>query len=653
MSEQRTTYSGRLVWVIDDDEMVLRLAEDFLRAQGFNVKTFMDARRALDLFPAVPPDLIVLDVMLPGLDGFEFCIQVRALAGGLEVPILMMTAHEDDGSISRAFEAGATDFVIKPVNWTIETNRLRYMLRAADTARELRRTEQDMRQARENWERTFNAISDVVTVLDGDLKVVRANAFTSDALNKPLSEILGRHCYDLFQGRTQPCEGCPVVRAFQTGSAQSGEIPYRRPGGDWLITASPMADRNGRMFQAVHVAHDLSSHKQLEEKYRQAQKLETVGTLAGGIAHEFNNLLQVVMAWSELLLADSTSPEMTSALGSIRDAAKRGRSLSEQLLTFSRRGAHKADRRPLDLNRLAEEILKILPRILPWSVKMELDLAHAPVLVNADSAQLQQVILNLAANASQAMPDGGSLKISVKAVRLDARSIEVPPGASGGCYALLEMIDTGHGMDKKTLGRIFDPFFTTRSVGQGTGMGLSIVYGIVHEHGGHIVVDSEPGAGSRFRVYFPSLLAEPVPSASAPATTETAVVTAGTHVLVVDDEAPIRQMLLRYLSRAGFAVSVASSGEEALAHYKACTSKPDLVVLDIGMPGMGGMKCLEAIRAFDHDACVLVATGYGLDDLRDRATELGAAGLLSKPYELRDLGEKIHRLLAAREGASL
>lgn len=643
MTEPRKLYSGRLVWLIDDDSTVLRIAEAQLNAQGFRVRCFSDPMCALEDFRGSPPDILVLDVMMPGIDGFEICARIRAFPGGTEVPILMVTALEDANSINRGFEVGATDFAMKPINWTIETHRLRYMLRSADTARALRSKESETRQARENWERTFNAISDVVTVLDNDLRIVRANAFTSVSLGKPLPEIIGHHCFELFQGRNMPCEGCPVLRTFATGTSQSGEIPYSRPGGDMLITGSPVTDPDGRVDQVVHVAHDLSQHKLLEEKYRQSHKLEAIGTLAGGIAHEFNNLLQVVLAWSELLASDANTTEMTTGLTAISDAAKRGRALSEQLLTFSRRGSQRADRRPIDLNRLAEDLMNLLPRILPRTVKLELARGDHPAIVNADSAQMQQVVLNLAANASQAMPEGGQIQIRVQEVHLPLNHADRPPGAADIPYILLEVGDTGHGMDKRTLARIFDPFFTTRTVGQGTGLGLSIVYGIVKEHGGHIVAASEEGKGSVFRVYIPAY----VPPAPAPTPPPGADLppNALPSIMVVDDEAPIRIMLQRFLTRAGYQVTLAADGEEAIQRYEESTPKPSLVILDVGMPGMGGIRCLETLRKLDPHARVLVATGYGLDDIREKIHALGALALIPKPYELKDIAEQIQELL--------
>jgi CheY-like chemotaxis protein len=282
------------VWVVDDDETVLMLAEDVLAADGFHVETFSEPARALEAVALGLPDIIVLDVLMPSLDGFEFCSRLRANPVGKDVPVLMATSLDDPSSINRAYEAGATDFAAKPLNWAIETHRLRYMLRAAETAQLLKSREQETRQAKEDWERTFNSFSDIVTLLSPDLKVIRANSATATALQRPLENIIGAHCHQLFQDADVPCPNCPIVQAIQTGAPASVEKRYRNPAAECLLTCAPVTDNEGRLLHLVHVARDLTEHKQLETEYRHAQKMEAMGTLAGGIAHDFNNLLAVV-----------------------------------------------------------------------------------------------------------------------------------------------------------------------------------------------------------------------------------------------------------------------------------------------------------------------------------------------------------------------
>lgn len=630
----------RRVWVIDDDETLLLLAQAAL-ASDFAVEVFKDAREAETAFARGLPELVVLDVMLPGMNGFEFCARLRTQPGGQDVPVLMMTFLEDAEAIHKAYEAGATGFVTKPINWVIEIHRLRYMLRAAETARELRQKEEETRQAKEAWEKTFNSIHDLVTVVDGEHRILQANAATVSALGLPITSILGRHSYELFEGLTQPGPNCPVARVLKTGQANTAEIKYKLPASVRLISASPIRSADGRVTQIVQVARDLTEQKQLEAQLRHVQKMEAVGTLAGGVAHEFNNLLQAVLGSAELLrmTRDQDSADQAE-IRSILEAAKRGGTLTRQMLTFSRRGAQWTEKVPLNLNDIITSVRALLNRTLPKNVLIRLELAPDLKKIKADADQLQQVLVNLAMNSAQAMPDGGEISI---------RTINCPRGtgaASATDYVCLSFGDNGHGMDRQTMDRIYEPFFTTRGVGKGTGLGLSVVFGIVKEHLGDIICESQVGIGTRFDIHLPAVSEVTADLRTVASATKDEAFIPPT-ILVVDDEEPLRKALLRVLGRMGFHVLSEPDAPSALKTYSTSARRPSLVVLDLGLPGMSGWECLEKLRIVDSSAVVLVATGYGGDDLEDRARSLGAAGILMKPYDLAALVEKVRLLLPA------
>ncbi len=632
------------VWVIDDDETLLILAQEALGSYEIEVGVFSDPRAAVAQLPAGLPDLIVLDVLLPHLNGYEFCAQLRSQPGGQDVPVLMMTFLDDAEAIHKAYEAGATGFVTKPINWHIEVQRLRYMLRAADIARQLRQKEEEARQSKEAWEQTFNAIEDIVTVVDREFQILKANRATEVALQRPLRQILGQRSYELFEGRSVPAPNCAVARALQTGQPCSVECNYKFPPSVRLVAASPVRSVDGQVVQVVQVARDLSEQKRLEGQLRHVQKMEAVGTLAGGVAHEFNNLLQAVIGSAELLkMTKAPGDEDLVEIGAILEAAKRGGALTRQMLTFSRKGALWTEKVAVNLNDVVATVRAMLTRSLPKNVAVELQLAEDLRRLKGDPDQLQQVIINLAMNSSQAMSKGGKLVITTAnaaAGTLAVASEDAAPAES----VVLTVTDTGEGMDRATLDRMYEPFFTTRGVGKGTGLGLSVVFGIVKEHLGDIHCDSRVGVGTTFQIRFPAVLESTAPRAAAP------LVPAGGKltILVVDDEAPLRTALQRVLERLGFAVLVEPDGPNALKTFAHHPRRPDLVILDLGLPVMTGWECLEKLRTIDPTARVLVATGYGGDDLENRACSLGAAGILMKPYDLAALAEKVRTILGVK-----
>lgn len=621
------------------------LAEDILTSGGFQAETFSDPVCALATVGLRRPDIIVLDVMMPGLDGFEFCSRLRANPASLDVPVLMVTSLDDPSSIDRAFEVGATDFATKPLNWAIETHRLRYMLRAAETAHLLKSKEQETRVAKEEWERTFNSISDIVTLLTPDLRVVRANLATVTAVQKPIESIIGTHCYQLFQNSDVPCPDCPIVQASKTRTPVSGEKRYRNPAADCLLTGAPVTDEGGRLLHVVHIARDLTEQKQLETEYRHAQKMDALGTLAGGIAHEFNNLLTVVYGYADFIKDDPlATKDQKECAGTISSTARRGAELSKQLLAFSRKGLAKSEKRPLQCNDVVRDVMKLLQRVLAKNVIIRTHLADDLCQISGSADHIHQAVMNLAVNASQAMPGEGTLTIETRNVRLHTADCHLHPELRPGDSILVTVSDTGCGMDKQTMQRIYEPFFTTKKVGEGTGLGLSFVYGVVKEHGGHILCYSELGVGTTFKIYIPALRATDE-TTSAQAKARSAAQGGNETILIVDDEAHIRNVARNALTKVGYTVITAGDGESALLRHAEERNRLRLVVMDLGMPGMGGWECLRRLHALNPSLPVLITTGYGGQELPERARREGAAGFISKPYHIETLYRSVREVL--------
>ncbi len=387
---------------------------------------------------------------------------------------------------------------------------------------------------------------------------------------------------------------------------------------------------------------DITPQKRLEAQILQAQKMEAVGILAGGIAHDFNNLLQTILGYSEILLMDDQNRSIPNQeLNQIKHAAKRGAELTQQLLTFSRKVQSKL--RPVNLNQEVRQVEKLLQRTIPKMIEVELVLEDDLKTVHADPAQIEQILMNLAVNARDAMPEGGKITIHTQNVTLDKLFCKDHLGAKPGHHVRLTVSDTGHGMDEKTLRQIFDPFFTTKGVGKGTGLGLAMVYGIIKSHGGYIHCVSEKGKGTTFNIYFP--VAEQVMVEKKPRGEEKEPRGGQETILVVDDEESILNFGEKFLRTYGYTVLKASNGEECLNIYREKKDIIDLIILDLIMPGMGGHKCLKELLKMNPKAKVIIASGYSADGFPKNLVEAGAKAFINKPYDVNQIFRAIREVL--------
>ncbi len=407
-------------------------------------------------------------------------------------------------------------------------------------------------------------------------------------------------------------------------------------------------EADGNVIAVQCYFRDITDQRRMEEEKKaleaqlvQAQKLEAVGTLAGGISHDFSNLLQIIQGYAEMLLMGrkETEPGYCS-LQQIFGAARRGAELTRQLLTFSRKVESK--KRPLNLNQEIKQLTQLLTRTLPKMIEIEVHLAEDLTYVYADSVQVEQVLMNLAVNAKDAMPEGGKLVIETKDVSLDEEDCKSNPGVRPGDYIRLTVSDAGHGMDEETLAHIFEPFFTTKDAGKGTGLGLSMVFGIIKNHDGHITCSSKPGQGTNFEVYWPTR--ESIEDRSEEEIVDTPQVGTET-ILLVDDEEPILALGEQNLSKLGYQVITATDGESALELYRQEKEQIDLIILDLMMPGMGGMKCLQKILEFDPDAKVVISTGYFFTNGPEQEIERSPRGYLNKPFDIRDMLKVVREVL--------
>jgi PAS domain S-box-containing protein len=513
-----------------------------------------------------------------------------------------------------------------------------------------------VRESEEKLQRVTEAVPGVVYQYEAGPGDADRFTFVSDRA----LEFLGAYPEDVLAdascawGRVNPDDRAAMHEVFQrhmvTLAPWSFDFRVTSPEGrvQWLrdiATALPGREPGQSIWSGVIL--DVTERKRLEEELLQSQKMDSLGRLAGGVAHDFNNVLTVIRGYADVLMNEFADADpRQSEVKEIRRAAERATALTRQLLAVSRRQVLVT--RPLDLNQLVSEMERMLRRVIGEDISILTQAADDAGWVRADTGQLEQVMLNLAVNARDAMPRGGTLTIETRRIvvsepsRDHPRARRVPPGD----WAMLRMSDTGSGMDATTLSKVFEPFFTTKPVGEGTGLGLSTVYGIVQQSNGHITVDSAPGAGTTFRVFLPRFEQSDEPEIEAP---RRRAITPRTGrratVLLVEDDDSVRQLTQRVLDEFGYDVIEARSGVEALARIHEGTTRIDAVVTDVVMPGMSGREMADRLRGTRPGLPVLFLSGYTGDEVM-LGEDAPNQSFLQKPYSPDSLAAALDELLA-------
>ncbi len=497
------------------------------------------------------------------------------------------------------------------------------------------RAERQLVESEANYRRALEQASDAIVVSDRQGAILEVNARTEEILGYPREEIVGRRLEDFLPSEDR--ERKPLrLRDLPEGGSLLAERRLQRKNGsraDVEISARDLGD--GR-FQAI--IRDISERRRLEEQLRQAQKMEAVGQLTGGIAHDLNNLLTVVLANSEMMAADLPPgrDDLKGDLGELQAAARRGAQMIRKLLSFSRHAP--LTYQVLDLGRVVGDLLGTLRRLLPAHIEVEFLREKEAIKVLADSGAIEQVLLNLATNARDAMPRGGTL-------HLETRRVDVarpPDGALPGSYGCLVVRDTGIGMDERVRARAFEPFFTTKPPGEGSGLGMAMIYGLTQQHGGFLELDSELGKGTTIRAYFP-LARDDQPLAELGTTTP--VLHGGVEqILLVEDEDGLRRVAQRALERVGYKVITASDGLEAVEAYRK-TPTVDLIITDVVMPKLGGLALYRTLRQEGHTVRFLFTSGYAAHEIVRGDLPESELSLLQKPWTLADLTQRVREVL--------
>jgi PAS domain S-box-containing protein len=614
------------ILIVDDMDVNVLLLDSILRQGGYsNVRGVLDSRQALDVFAEYEPDLVLLDLMMPHVDGFQILERLQPLLAQRPfLPIVVLTADASPESKRRALGSGANDFLCKPLDAAEVLLRVKNLLetRLLYLQQQQRADDRIKEQAA-----LIDRASDAIFVLDLEQRITFWNQGAEAIFGRKAEHVIGREVRSVL-GEGPLDEATRTVREC---GQWTGELRPRDASGSELALASRwtlMADAGGRPKSILVIATDVTERKKLEAHLLRVQRLESIGLLAGGIVHDLNNILAPILMAVDLLQLNRGVP--SSMVATLRSSAQRGSELVKQILTFARGGASSAE--PTDLRHLVGEVLHMAQQTFPKSINILADVPADLWRVEADVTQMHQVLMNLCVNARDAMPDGGDLTIS-------CRNTEVPEGTAPGRYVVIGVQDAGTGIAPAIADKIFDPFFTTKEAGKGTGLGLAMVAEIVNKHGGFVRVTSGVGRGSRFDVHLPALWELATPR-SEPAS-HVLPAGHGELVLVVDDEAGLRRMVAMMLEATGYRVMTAQNGAEALAIFEEQRDRIAVVLTDMMMPLMDGATMIRALRHLDPQVRIIAASGVSVNTP-------GANEYLQKPYSAERLLTTVRDALATR-----
>jgi PAS domain S-box-containing protein len=506
-----------------------------------------------------------------------------------------------------------------------------------------KQAEEALRESEDRYRSLVENVGLGVTLIGADYRIRSVNPAQARLFGKAPEQLIGKECFREFEKRNSICPHCPGKIAMETG--RPAETEQQGIHDDGLthmarVQAYPMLDSSGRTTGVIAVTEDITQQRQLEAQYRQAQKMEAVGRLAAGVAHDFNNQLTIILGYCELLLKDGKGGDaLREAMKQIHQAACRAQSTTSHLLSFSRKQILRPE--VVDPGELLQEMRNPVSRMIGEDVQLQVVASPGVPSIFVDKSGLQQAIMNLVVNARDAMPKGGQLVIRTSRVELGQSDAAQYPEGRAGQWVLLEVIDTGVGMDRQTLDRVFDPFFTTKEVGKGTGLGAPMVQGFISQSHGFMGYATEVGKGTTVRLFLPpadSVVTQENAATVAPPASSKAKET----ILVVEDEEGVRQFIVRALQQQGYQIIEAASPAEALELVCQEACHFDLLVTDVVMPEMTGYELAERLKVGRKSLAVLFVTGY-----TDEPPTEGAM-VLHKPFSLEKLMAGVEQSLASR-----
>ncbi|TEU13824.1 MAG: response regulator [Anaerolineales bacterium] len=647
------------ILIVDDDASSCATLARILISKGYQTDTAATGHQALEKVEGQSFNVALVDIRLPDVDGTDLLGPFRERQP--DMAVVLVTAYASIQSAVQALNQGAAAYIVKPMDMdgmlaTVRQvlDRQRLVVENRRLYEEIQRELAERKRAQEALAREGNllrtlmdSLPDSVFVKDRECRFIAANAAQLRLLGLQAQEqLIGRMDADFLPAETAEkrlVEDQYVIHSGQPILEQE-RVTDRKGSVRWLlVTKVPLRDSQGRIVGLVGVSRDVTQHKSLQDQLRQAEKIEAIGRLAGGIAHDFNNHLMVINNEARFILddLDPDSP-LHEGLAAICQAGESAAELTSKLMSLSR--SERRETRVLNLNQVLEGMSTMLRRVIAEDVNLVMRLDQHVGKVRADPVEFERIVVNLAVNARDAMPTGGTLTLETANVELDEAGVKAFPVASPGPFVLLAITDTGSGMTPEVRERIFEPFFTTKKGGAGTGLGLATVYRVVSEAGGGIAVDTEPGQGTTFRIYWPRL--EERQERRHPRSPAEALPQGSETVLVVDDEDYVRSLAVRMLRGLGYNVLAASTGPEAIQLCKTSDQRIDLLLTDVVMPGMNGREVVDALSSADPDLGVVYMTGYGLQII-------GKAGLdpshplVQKPFTTEKLAATVREALDA------
>jgi two-component system, cell cycle sensor histidine kinase and response regulator CckA len=587
-------------------------------------------------------DLLLISEIVRGTTGPEILATLRKTHK--MPPAVLLAEHWNERAMRQAFSAGATDYLHKR---TLTFAKLCSAIRAGVCLPYKENRSHEAEDQLRKLSRAVEQSGDLVIITDRDGVIEYVNPAFRALTGYSSQEVLGRKPNLLKSGLQDRAYYKKLWETVVSGNVFRGVLANKKKNGELFYaekSIAPVRDASGNITHFISNDRDITERRKLEAQLLQAQKMDAIGQLAGGVAHDFNNLLMVISSYAELSL-DSLTPEhpLHQKLNEILKASQRAADLTRQLLAFSRKQIQSLQ--ALDLNTVVQELERMLPRLIGEHIQVSLRKEKGLGRIQADPVQMEQIIINLATNARDAMRKGGTLLIETSNVHLDEGYVHRRPMVPPGDYVLLSVSDSGEGIAPEHLSHIFEPFFTTKKEGEGTGLGLATVYGIVKQSGGFIWVYSEPGLGTTFKTYFPRLHA-PGENRAEKSQAQEETPKGSETILIVEDEDAVRSPACEFLRSCGYTVLEARDGREAISVAKNYNRTIHLMVTDVVMPHMGGGQAALELCTQRPELKVLYVSGYANPTLLQHGVSDLEPMFLQKPFTLRELARKIRQALS-------